>query len=66
VNLEDIRSWRYIKSIKEAKMYAVENPPEGFVEWATAPEQGAVLIQNEEEWMELIAKKRPELTKEKQ
>ena len=65
VNLEDIRNWRAIKSIKQAKLYAVENPPEGFIVWATAPEQGAVLIQNEDEWKMLIDKKRQEQTKEK-
>jgi len=65
-NLEDIRNWRDIKSIKQAKIYIVENPPEGFIIWATAPEQGAVLIQNEDEWKKLIDKKRQEQTKEKQ
>ncbi len=65
-NLEDIRNWRDIKSIKQAKMYAVKNPPEGFIEWATAPEQGAVLIQNEDEWKKLIDKKRQEQTKQRQ
>lgn len=62
-NLENIRSWRAIKRIKQAKLYALENPPEGFIEWATASEQGAVLIQNEDEWNKLLADKRQERTK---
>jgi hypothetical protein len=45
-NLLDIENWQKIKSIKLANIYGVNNPPEGFVKWAT--EQGAVSIKNNE------------------
>ena len=63
VNLENIQNWRAIKSMKQAKLYAIENPPAEFIAWATAPEQGAVLIQTEDEWNKLIADKRQEQTR---
>jgi uncharacterized protein YjbI with pentapeptide repeats len=64
-NLQNIKSWRNIRSMKLANIYGVENPPEGFMEWATAPEQGAVLIKDEEEWMKLVVEKRQEQKRRK-
>ena len=56
-NLKNINFWRDITSIEQATIYAVQNPPEGFIEWATAAEQGAVLIKDEEEWKTLLAER---------
>jgi len=33
-NLRGIKNWRDIKSIKQANIYNVKNPPDGFKEWA--------------------------------
>lgn len=65
VNLKNINFWRDITSIEQAKIYDVQNPPEGFIEWATAPKQGAVLIKDKEEWRKLLAEKREGQTQEK-
>ena len=62
-NLKDIKGWRKIKSIEIANIYDVNNPPEGFIEWAI--EQGAVSIEDDEEWKKLLSEKRQEKTKEK-
>jgi len=53
-NLKDIKSWRYIETIQYANIYDVNNPPGGFIEWATVSKQGAVRIKDEEEWRKLV------------
>jgi uncharacterized protein YjbI with pentapeptide repeats len=51
-NLLDVEHWQSIKSIKLANIHGVENPPEGFIEWAK--KQGAVSIENRYEWQKYI------------
>ncbi len=63
-NLNNIRNWQDIKSIEQAMIYDVNNPPDGFIEWAT--EHGAVSIESRKEWKKLLQEKRQEQTKEKQ
>lgn len=46
-NLAKIKGWQTIKNIKNANIYGVKNPPDGFEEWAI--EQGAVSIEDDEE-----------------
>lgn len=46
-NLRGINNWRQIRSIRNANVYKVKNPPEGFVEWAM--ENGAVSISPNEQ-----------------
>jgi uncharacterized protein YjbI with pentapeptide repeats len=58
-NLMNIRNWQDIKSIEQAMIYDVNNPPDGFIGWAK--EHGAVLIEDDEEWKRLLQ----EQTKEK-
>lgn len=41
-NIRGINNWRQIRSIKNANIYKVKNPPEGFIEWAF--QNGAVSI----------------------
>lgn len=48
VNLLGIENWILIDNIKLANVFAVENPPEGFLEWAQ--ENGAVSLESNEEW----------------
>ena len=62
-NLRDIKNWQRIQSIELAIIYDVDNPPDGFIEWAT--EHGAVIIKDEEEWKRLLREKEQEKTKEK-
>jgi len=62
-NLRSIKNWLDIKSIELANIYGVENPPNGFIEWAK--EHGAVIMEDDEEWKKLICEKRQEQTKEK-
>jgi hypothetical protein len=33
-DLKDVRNWRAIKAIRQANIFGVRNPPEGFVKWA--------------------------------
>lgn len=54
-DLLGIKNWRDIKSIKQANIFGVENPPDGFVKWATG--QGAVIIEDEKEWIKLVQEK---------
>jgi len=56
-DIENIKNWRQIKSIKLANVYDVNNPPDGFIDWVTAPEQGAVRIKDEEEWRKYVFEK---------
>jgi hypothetical protein len=53
-NLRGVKRWRQIKSIKLANIYAVKNPPEGFIEWAK--ENGVVEFENDEEWEKYVEK----------
>ena len=62
-NLTNIKGWQQIKSIRNANIYGVKNPPDGFIEWAI--EHSAVNIENREEWEKFISEKRLEQTKEK-
>ncbi len=57
-SLANITGWEHIKSIKYANVYGVMNNPKGFVEWATAPEQGAVSIENDDEWKKFVSEKK--------
>jgi len=41
-NLVGIMNWRKVADIKLANVYGVKNPPEGFLEWAMAVENGAI------------------------
>ena len=43
-DLNQLKNWRLIKSIRGANIYGVKDPPAGFVEWAR--EQGAVETNN--------------------
>jgi len=45
-----------ITSIRLANLVAVENPPEGFLEWAA--EKGAVSLESDEEWEALKEKEK--------
>ena len=51
-NIMNIEDWRRIKSIEYANIYGVKNAPQGFEDWATLPEQGALRIENYETWIE--------------
>jgi uncharacterized protein YjbI with pentapeptide repeats len=57
-NLTNIEHWQEIRSIKHANIYGVTNAPEGFIEWATASKQGAVSIEDEDEWKNSIGEKK--------
>ena len=46
-NLANIKNWRDIKSIENANIYEVKNPPDGFIDWAK--DHGAVEIEDEKE-----------------
>jgi hypothetical protein len=46
-NIRGINNWRQIRSIKNANIYKIKNPPEGFVEWAM--QNGAVSISPSEQ-----------------
>lgn len=63
-NLRGIKKWRDIKSIKQANIFGVENPPDGFIEWAT--KHGAANIEDDEGWKKWPRMKLTEKTKEKQ
>jgi len=65
-NLANIKGWGDIKSIELANIYGVMNPPDGFIDWATSSEQGAVEIDDYNKWLEYKGKKRLEQTQEKQ
>jgi uncharacterized protein YjbI with pentapeptide repeats len=54
-NLKDIKNWQKIKSLEYTNIYGVKNPPEGFLKWAT--EQGAISIENRNEWIKLFNEK---------
>ena len=43
-----------IKSIESANIYGIENPPDGFIEWAT--EHGVVSTKDIVEWINLKIK----------
>lgn len=62
--LVNIKGWQEIKSIEDANIYGVRNPPDGFIEWAI--EHGAVRIKGEKEWEKLEREKRQEQTQQKQ
>jgi uncharacterized protein YjbI with pentapeptide repeats len=53
-NLRGIKHWQDIKSIKNANIMDVKNPPDGFEEWAI--KNGAVRIKDEE-WRKLQREK---------
>jgi len=55
-NLMNIRNWQKIESIEFANISNVKNPPTGFINWAN--EQGAVEIEDEEEWKKFLEEKR--------
>ena len=63
--LTSIQNWRRIDRIKNANIDSVKNPPDGFIKWATAPEQGAVIIEDNEEWRKFRREKMQEQTKQK-
>ncbi len=46
-NIRGINNWRQIRSIRNANIYKIKNPPEGFIEWAI--ENGAVSINPNEQ-----------------
>jgi hypothetical protein len=54
--LAQIKGWETIQDISSANIYGVKNPPEGFVEWAT--QNGAVSIENKNEWKNIKEKRR--------
>ena len=47
-----IKSWKEVKSMKDANIFGVISPPAGFREWAK--ERGVVSIEDEEGWKKLI------------
>jgi hypothetical protein len=51
-NLLNIKNWHKIKSIEYANLYGLKDAPEGFIEWAK--ENGAVVIENTEDWEEFV------------
>ncbi len=57
-NLKDVKNWQNIQSIELANIYNVDNPPEGFIDWAK--EHGAVSIRNYGEWKKLLQEKKKE------
>jgi hypothetical protein len=57
-DLTNVKHWQEIKGIEHANIYGVKNAPEGFIEWATAPKQGAVSIEDEDEWKKSIGEKK--------
>ena len=59
-NLAYIKNWQRIQSIELANIYDVDNPPDGFIKWAT--ENGAVSIEDDR----LLREKEQEKTKEKE
>jgi uncharacterized protein YjbI with pentapeptide repeats len=61
-NLLDIKNWQEIKSVELANICDVNNPPDGFIEWAK--ENGAVSIEDVEEWKKLKLKKMEEKKKQ--
>ena len=36
--------------MKNTNIYGVKNPPDGFIKWATDPNQGAVSIEDYKVW----------------
>jgi len=62
-DISKITGWQSIKSIRYANIYGVKSPPNGFEEWAE--KHGAVSIENQQEWINLIRKEKQEQTKEK-
>lgn len=54
-DLRDIQNWLDIRSVEYARICDVNNPPDGFIEWAT--EHGAVSIESDREWQDLINEK---------
>jgi hypothetical protein len=55
-NLTNVKEWQNIKSIKNANIFGVMNPPDGFIKWAI--EHGAVSIEDKEEWKKLVSEKK--------
>lgn len=56
-DLASVKNWSGIESVSEANIFGVKNPPEGFVEWAIG--NGAVLIEDEGEWVDVLRSRRP-------
>jgi hypothetical protein len=52
-DMRDVK-WKDIASFKQTNVYAVKNPPPGFVEFAM--KNGAVSIESDEAWLKVIAK----------
>ncbi|HCO95502.1 MAG TPA: hypothetical protein DIU00_16400 [Phycisphaerales bacterium] len=63
-DLRDIKNWRDIRNIEYANIYDIKNAPKEFKEWATDPEQGAVIFEDEEEWKKFKSEKLEELLEE--
>jgi len=55
-DLKDIKHWQQIKSIRNANIHDVNNPPDGFIEWAI--ENGAVRKEMREDREKFISEKR--------
>jgi len=55
-NLWNIRNWEDIESIKFAKIFKVENPPDGFIEWAQ--KNDAMMIESEDQWEFMLKEER--------
>lgn len=51
-DIRDIRNWKKIANIHLANIRDVENPPKGFIEWAS--ENGAVSVDSYKEWKKVI------------
>lgn len=62
-NLKNIMGWQTIRGIKNANIYGIKNPPNGFIEWAK--KRGAVSFKDKEDLEKLIREKEQEKTKEK-
>jgi len=63
-NLTNIMGWQTIRGIKNANIYGVKNPPNGFIEWAK--KQGAVSFKDKEDLEKLIREKEQEKPQQKQ
>ena len=52
LNIASIKNWETISDLTLANIYAVKNPPNGFIEFAKA--RGAVEIKDVKEWEKLL------------
>ena len=53
VDVTGIKNWKDIRSLELANVYRIENPPDGFLDWAINA-MAAVSAESDEEWTKVL------------